>query len=190
MKPNAGTKATCRFACDGVLALFAVPAFFDVALVGVPLDAIDMKRTGFEPVFQTLGGQRWVELVHIESLGEGYLLVICGTSQGVHRVPVGVVRRREGSARLVVDVFSGPVGAVAASEGFTEQMGWALSVESVKEADIINDESIVLRDDAGDNSPARLIGNEPGKLHVGELDGYCEGAVLLWLFMGCERRQW
>lgn len=64
-------------------------------------------------------------------------------------------------------MFSGPMGTVAASEGFTEQMGWAIGGESVKEADVINDESIVLRDDVGDDSPARFVRDKAGQLHIG-----------------------
>jgi hypothetical protein len=68
-------------------------------------------------------------------------------------------------------------------------MRWAFGVESIKEAHVIDDESTVLRDDLGNEIPACLIGNKAGKLDVGELDGYREGAALLRFLMSRDRRE-
>ena len=154
LKPNTGTKAPGRFARGPVL------AFFDIALEGIPLDVIDMQGTGLEPVFQMLGRQRRVELVYIESLGEGYLLFIGGASQGIHRVPVRVVRRRQGCRRFVFNVFSGPVGTVTAGECLGEKMGGAVLRVSVENANVIDDKSIVLQNYGGNDSPL-FIGSKP-----------------------------
>ena len=64
------------------------------------------------------------------------------------------------------DVLPGPFRTVATSKGFREQMRWAFRVESVKKANIIDDEEIVLRDNCSDDFPPRMIGNKAGNLDV------------------------
>jgi hypothetical protein len=84
------------------------------------------------------------------------------------------MRARQWCGRGVCDVFAGPMDAVATGQRFRKQVGWTNGVESVEEANVIDDESIVFRDNCGDDFPSRFIGDEAGKLHVGEIDCHSE----------------
>src|ERR1700676_1058937 len=57
-------------------------------------------------------------------------------------------------------------------------MRWTVRVESIKKADIINDETIVLRDNRGDDVPPRMIGNKAGNLDVREVHIHVKRTVL------------